>query len=93
MLNAGWYWIAIIAILASVLSAANYLHIVKVTHFDLPLYNYSISVSTSVSYLISILSTFTILFLLKPASLLILTTQLVTLTDFTQTLLTITPLI
>jgi NADH-quinone oxidoreductase subunit N len=37
ILNVGYYPIAIIAILSSVLSAANYLHIVKVTHFDHPL--------------------------------------------------------
>jgi NADH:ubiquinone oxidoreductase subunit 2 (subunit N) len=92
MLNAGWYWIAIIAILASVLSAANYLHIVKVTHFDLPLYNHPVAVSKSVSYLISCLSVFTVLFLLKPASLLILCTQLLTITDYTPTLLAALPI-
>jgi len=31
-INVGWYWIAIIAVIASVLSAANYLYLVKISH-------------------------------------------------------------
>jgi len=86
-LNLGYYWIAIIAVLASVLSAANYLYIIKITHLDLPLYARSLTVPTSISYLIALLSSFSLLFLFKPATLLILSTQLLFLSDFTSLVL------
>lgn len=79
-LNLGYYWIALIAVLASVLSAANYLHIIKISHFDLPLYPHSLSVSCSISYLIALLSAFSLLFLFKPASFLLLSSQLLAFT-------------
>jgi NADH:ubiquinone oxidoreductase subunit 2 (subunit N) len=80
-LNLGYYWIALIAVLASVLSAANYLFLIKISHLDLPLYPYAINVPKSISYLIALFSSFTLLFYLKPASFLILTTQLFTIDD------------
>nr|NP_150314.1 NADH dehydrogenase subunit 2 [Spizellomyces punctatus]AAK84243.1 NADH dehydrogenase subunit 2 [Spizellomyces punctatus] len=83
-LNLGYYWIAIIAILASVVSAANYLYLVKVSHFDLPLYSTSLYIPRSISYLISILSTFTIFFIFKPATFLILSSQLLFILDFSD---------
>lgn len=86
-LNLGSYWIALIAVLASVLSAANYLHIIKITHLDLPLYPYSLSVPASLSYLIAFLSSFSLFFLFKPATFLILSTQLLFLSDFSSLVL------
>jgi NADH:ubiquinone oxidoreductase subunit 2 (subunit N) len=82
-LNLGYYWIALIAVLASVLSAANYLHIIKISHLDLPLYPYSLTVPTSISYLIALLSSFSLFFIFQPATFLILSTQLLFLLDFT----------
>ena len=82
VLNEGYYWIAIVAILTSALSAANYLSIVKITHFDLPLHPHSITVSPIISYLIAILSIFLLFFIFKPASLLTLLTHYLFITNF-----------
>jgi len=59
----GYY--ALIAVLASVLSAANYLHLIKISNLDLPLSPYPIAIPASISYLIAILSSFLLLFTLK----------------------------
>jgi NADH-quinone oxidoreductase subunit N len=66
---------AIIAVLASVISAANYLHLIKISNLDLPLSPYPIAIPASISYLIAILSSFILLFTLKP-TLLILSSKL-----------------
>ena len=79
-LNEGYYWVAIIAVIFSALSIANYLSIIKVTHFDLPLNPQCIIVSPIISYIISIISTFLLFFILNPASLLNLLTHLLFIT-------------
>ena len=69
------YWIVIVAILTSIISAGFYLHIIRVVTVDHPLYNVSLVVSQPISYLISILSVFNIFFMLQPANFIILITQ------------------
>ncbi len=94
-LSQGWFMISIIAILASVISCANYLGFIKVTNFDQPtsIVYRPIYLTPSISYLIALLFTFSIFFMLKPASLLILSTQLLTIaSDSGTTLLALTPL-
>ena len=82
-LSQGWITISIIAILTSIISAANYLYFVKVTLFDhaTSIANRSINITPSISYLLSGLFSFSIFFILKPASLLILSTNLLAITD------------
>lgn len=75
-ISQGWYWIAIIGILCSVISAAYYLYIIKVSHFDLPLLNYQSTLPSSVTYLISILSIFNLFLMFFPAQFLILSSLL-----------------
>ena len=86
-INIGNYWIATIAVLASVISAANYLHFIRIAHLDQPFYPYSLEVPTSISYLIALFSTFTVLFLFKPASFLLISTHLLFLFDFCSLIL------
>lgn len=63
-LNIGNLAIAMCAIQASVISAANYLQIIKVSNLDLALSATPIVVPRSISYLISSLSTLIVLFML-----------------------------
>ena len=76
-LSQDWITISIIAILTSVISSANYLYLVKVSLFDHPtsMVYRPIGLTPSISYLISGLFAFSILFMLQPAELLILLTQ------------------
>lgn len=80
-LSQGWITISIIAILTSVISSANYLYLVKVSLLDHPtsIVYRLISLTSSISYLVSILFTFSIFFMLKPAAILVLSSQLLTL--------------
>lgn len=70
----GYYFISIIAILTSVISAAYYLRVVRVVYFDKPvseIKNQSSAVLTSThSYVIAVLTLFIILFVLQPSILL-----------------------
>jgi len=59
-LNVGLSFIAIIAIVASVISAAYYLSVIKITLFDHSTTSGSIIVPASLSYLIATIFTFTI---------------------------------
>lgn len=79
-LSQGWITISIIAILASVISSANYLYLVKVSNFDQPtsIINRPISLTISIAYLITLLFSFSIFFMLEPANILMLVTQLFT---------------
>nr|QCQ69095.1 NADH dehydrogenase subunit 2 [Powellomyces hirtus] len=81
-ISQGWFTITLLAIIASVISSANYLYLVKVTNFDLPssITYRPISIGPSVSYLVSSLFSFSVFFMLKPASLLILLSQLISFT-------------
>ena len=69
----GYYFISLVAILASVVSAAYYLRVVRVLYFDeAPEGTSSISEDTGVltsthSYIIAVLTLFIILFVLKPS--------------------------
>jgi len=67
-INTGYYFVAILAILTSVLSTANYLIIIVKTNFYLPIYSHPISVPVTASYVISFITTLLLFFLFKPAS-------------------------
>jgi NADH-ubiquinone oxidoreductase chain 2 len=75
----GYYFISLIAILASVVSAAYYLRVVRVLYFDEPasgIPSQSPAVLTSAhSYVIAVLTVFIVLFVLQP-SLILNSTQL-----------------
>jgi len=77
----GYYFISLVAILASVVSAAYYLRVVRVLYFDTTSDNtdessYDASVITSThSYLIAVLTAAIVLFVLQP-SLILNSTQL-----------------
>jgi NADH-ubiquinone oxidoreductase chain 2 len=75
----GYYFISLVAILASVISAAYYLRVVRVLYFDLPVVgssSQSPAVLTSThSYVIAVLTFIIVLFVLQP-SLLLNSTQL-----------------
>lgn len=75
----GYYFISLIAILASVVSAAYYLRVVRVLYFDEPasgIPGQSPAVLTSAhSYVIAVLTVFIVLFVLQP-SLILNSTQL-----------------
>jgi NADH-ubiquinone oxidoreductase chain 2 len=75
----GYYFISLVAILASVVSAAYYLRVVRVLYFDEPaagLPSQSPAVLTSShSYVIAVLTVFIVLFVLQP-SLILNSTQL-----------------
>ncbi len=92
-LSQGWTTIAIIGILASTVSAANYQYLVKVINFDHAISTISrpISQTVSISYLVTALFTFSIFFMLAPAGLLGLVTQLLSFDN--STLLTFIPFI
>jgi NADH-ubiquinone oxidoreductase chain 2 len=67
----GYYFMAVIGILASVISAAYYLRVVRVLYFDDPtsvISNQSPEVLTSThSYMIAVLTFFIVLFVLQPS--------------------------
>lgn len=74
-LSQGWYWVSIQAVLVSVISAAYYLYLIKVTHFDRPAAPAAVSrigvglaLPASVTTTIALQSTFNVLFLMSPAS-------------------------
>ena len=75
----GYYFISLVAILASVVSAAYYLRVVRVLYFDEPatgIPSQSPAVLTSShSYVIAVLTVFIVLFVLQP-SLILNSTQL-----------------
>lgn len=62
-LNVGYYFIALLAILTSAISTANYLSLIVKANFSLPNYDHSFAVSTPLSYLISFISSFIIFFI------------------------------
>jgi len=69
----GYYFISLVAILASVVSAAYYLRVVRVLYFDeAPEGTLSVSDDTAVltsthSYIIAVLTLFIVLFVLQPS--------------------------
>lgn len=75
----GYYFISVIAILASVVSAAYYLRVVRVLYFDEPVKNTTTQSATvltsSHAYVIAVLTMFIVLFVLQP-SLILNSTQL-----------------
>lgn len=75
----GYYSLGIIAILTSAISAANYLSIIRTTNFDLPYYSIAITINSTLSYVISLLSTFLLLFSLNSAQFLSLITFIINL--------------
>lgn len=76
LFNLGYYWLPLLIIITSVISTANYLQIIKISHLDLPLYPQPIKVSKTLANVISILTGFITLFILKPCTFLTLTTHL-----------------
>jgi NADH-quinone oxidoreductase subunit N len=52
-LNNGWIWVSIIAVISSVVSAAYYLYIVKISLFDLSASKIKIKVPTVSSYILA----------------------------------------
>jgi len=84
----GYYFMSIVAILVSVISASYYLQIIKVMHFTInPTINSgdtqdaNINISTSHSMLISVLTLSIVLFMLNP-NILLNSTHLLALTIF-----------
>jgi len=84
----GYYFMSIVAILVSVISASYYLQIIKVMHFTTnPIINYgdtqdaNINISASHSMLISVLTLSIVLFMLNP-NILLNSTHLLALTIF-----------
>ena len=81
----GYYFISLIAILTSVISAAYYLRVVRVLYFDEPAtgtLSQSAGVLTSAhSYVIAVLTLFIVLFVLQP-SLILNSTQLMAMSIF-----------
>lgn len=85
----GYYFISIIAILASVVSAAYYLRIVRVLYFDAPVTGTSTvsapktetALTSAHSYTIAVLTLFIVLFVLQP-SLILNSTQLMAMSIF-----------
>jgi NADH-ubiquinone oxidoreductase chain 2 len=75
----GYYFISVVAILASVVSAAYYLRVVRVLYFDEPVKGISAQSATvltsSHAYVIAVLTMFIVLFVLQP-SLILNSTQL-----------------
>lgn len=75
----GFYFISLVAIITSVISAAYYLRVIRVIYFDQPAVetsNQSATVLTSAhSYVIAVLTLFIVLFVLQP-SLILNSTQL-----------------
>jgi len=75
----GYYFISLVAIITSVISAAYYLRVIRVIYFDQPAVetsNQSAAVLTSAhSYVIAVLTLFIVLFVLQP-SLILNSTQL-----------------
>lgn len=76
----GYYFISVVAILASVVSAAYYLRVVRVLYFDEPTKGPATTQSTTVltsahAYVIAVLTMFILLFVLQP-SLILNSTQL-----------------
>jgi NADH-ubiquinone oxidoreductase chain 2 len=67
----GYYFISLVAILASVVSAVYYLKVVRVVYFDQPVEatsNQTGEVLTSThSYIIAVLTAFIVLFVLQPS--------------------------
>ena len=90
-IQSGYYFLSIVAIVVSVISASYYLKIIRVLHFESPellLKESSSSQSSSIiqnshSFIISILTLLILLFILKP-SLLLNSTHLLALTIFTS---------
>lgn len=81
----GYYFISIIAILASVVSAAYYLRVVRVLYFDQPISEVSSQspgvLTSAHSYVIAVLTLFIVLFVLQP-SIILNSTQLMAITQF-----------
>lgn len=75
----GYYFISLVAIITSVISAAYYLRVIRVIYFDQPVAeasSQSAAVLTSThSYIIAVLTLFIVLFVLQP-SLILNSTQL-----------------
>ena len=91
-IQSGYYFMAIVAIIVSVISASYYLKIIRVLHSenDTKIFNYNIKINSSEltqdltnyhSYLISTLTLSILLFVLKP-SILLNSTQLLSLSVF-----------
>ena len=86
--QSGYYFISLVAILTSVISASYYLKIIKVLHFDKEgaqpeSTQNSLVISNSHSFIIATLTLTILLFILKP-SLLLNSTQLLALSIFTN---------
>ena len=91
-IQSGYYFMSIVAIVVSVISASYYLKIIRVLHSenDTKIFNYNIKINSSEltqdltnyhSYLISTLTLSILLFVLKP-SILLNSTQLLSLSVF-----------
>lgn len=75
-INLGYISLALLAVIGSIISSVNYLNLIKIINMNLPDEYYTFTVSKEISYYISIIVTFTTLFLFYPLNLLSLSNQL-----------------
>jgi len=69
-INLGYISLALLAVIGSIISSVNYLNLIKIINMNLPDEYYTFTVSKEISYYISIIVTFTTLFLFYPLNLL-----------------------